>query len=140
MAAQESASGLRPRSDMGTSNRFTVSVPLQPIGWPDVVWCLRRSANYWRFFFELLRLRVLFLALFFFAPFFRGTFAPFLRASDSPIAMACLRLFTLPPLPPLPLFNVPFFRRCIALFTRLLAALPYFLPPDFFLAAMTGPV
>src|SRR4051812_17825528 len=34
--------------------------------------------------------------------FFRGTFLPFLRASDSPIAMACLRLLTLPPLPPRP--------------------------------------
>jgi hypothetical protein len=29
--------------------------------------------------------------------FFLGTLAPFFRASDSPIAMACLRLFTLPP-------------------------------------------
>jgi hypothetical protein len=29
--------------------------------------------------------------------FFLGTFAPFFRASDSPIAIACLRLFTLPP-------------------------------------------
>jgi hypothetical protein len=26
-----------------------------------------------------------------------GTFAPFLRASDNPIAIACLRLVTLPP-------------------------------------------
>ena len=31
-----------------------------------------------------------------------GTFAPFLRASERPIAIACLRLLTLPPLPPLP--------------------------------------
>jgi hypothetical protein len=29
--------------------------------------------------------------------FFRGTLAPFFRASDKPIAIACLRLFTLPP-------------------------------------------
>jgi hypothetical protein len=29
--------------------------------------------------------------------FFFGTLAPFFRASDSPIAMACLRLFTRPP-------------------------------------------
>src|SRR5262249_46977833 len=36
--------------------------------------------------------------------FFRGTFLPFLRALDSAMAIACLRLFTLPPFPPLPLF------------------------------------
>src|ERR1700683_3262190 len=57
--------------------------------------------------------------------FFRGTLAPFLRASESPMAMACLRLFTVPPLPPFPLFKVPFFSRCIALFTLLPAAFPY---------------
>jgi hypothetical protein len=28
---------------------------------------------------------------------FAGTFFPFLRASESPMAMACLRLFTVPP-------------------------------------------
>jgi hypothetical protein len=39
--------------------------------------------------------------------FFRGTFLPFFRALDSPMAIACLRLFTLPALPPLPLFAVP---------------------------------
>src|SRR6266576_6715505 len=44
---------------------------------------------------------------------FFGTFAPFFRASDNPIAMACLRLFTLPPFPPLPDFNVPFFFRAL---------------------------
>ena|SRR5690349_15122501 len=38
---------------------------------------------------------------------FAGTFFPFLRALDSPIAIACLRLFTLPPLPPGPLLAVP---------------------------------
>src|SRR6185436_16836077 len=73
--------------------------------------------------------------------FFRGTFAPFLRASDRPMAIACFRLFTFPPLPPGPLFSVPFLRRFIALSTRLLAALPYFRPlffrPPFF-AAMLG--
>jgi hypothetical protein len=37
-----------------------------------------------------------------------GTFLPSLRAFDRPIAMACWRLFTLPPLPPRPLFAVPF--------------------------------
>ena len=34
-----------------------------------------------------------------------GTFAPDLRASESPMAMACLRLFTF--LPERPLFKVP---------------------------------
>jgi hypothetical protein len=62
--------------------------------------------------------------------FFLGTLAPFLRASDKPIAIACLRLFTLPPFPAFPERSDPFFRRCIALFTLLLAALPYFLEPD----------
>src|SRR5215472_14810175 len=65
--------------------------------------------------------------------FFFGTFAPFLRASDNPIAIACLRLFTLPPFPPLPDFNVPFFLRSIALFTRLPAAFPYLRSLPFFL-------
>jgi hypothetical protein len=36
-----------------------------------------------------------------------GTFLPFLRAFDKPIAMACLRLLTLPPLPPGPLRALP---------------------------------
>ena len=57
--------------------------------------------------------------------FFRGTFAPFLRASDNPIAIACFRLFTRPPLPPLPDFSVPFFSRRTALSTLLPAAFPY---------------
>src|SRR5256885_13722948 len=62
---------------------------------------------------------------FFFLPpfFFFGTFLPFLRASDRPMAIACLRLFTLPPLP---LFSVPFFLRRTALSTSLLALLEYF--------------
>jgi hypothetical protein len=72
--------------------------------------------------------------------FFLGTLAPFLRASDRPMAMACFRLFTLPPLPPLPELSVPRFLRRIALSTLLLAALPYLRPPDFlrerFLAAI----
>jgi hypothetical protein len=29
--------------------------------------------------------------------FFLGTFAPFFRASERPIAIACRRLFTVPP-------------------------------------------
>jgi hypothetical protein len=63
--------------------------------------------------------------------FLAGTLAPFFRASDKPIAMACARLFTLPPLPPLPLRRVPRLRRVIALFTLLLAPLLYFRPLDF---------
>lgn len=49
--------------------------------------------------------------------FFLGTLAPFLRASDSPMAIACLRLFTRPPLPAFPERSVPCFFRRIALFT-----------------------
>jgi hypothetical protein len=56
---------------------------------------------------------------------FDGTFAPFARASDNPIAIACFRLVTLPPLPPRPLRSVPFFRFFITLSTCLLAAAPY---------------
>src|SRR5688500_9053564 len=93
-------------------------------------------------FLELLR-DELFRELVFRDERFRGTFAPLLRASERPIAIACLRLFTLPPLPPRPLFSVPFLRRRIALATVLLASRPYFrLPdflPDFFLAAISPP-
>jgi hypothetical protein len=45
----------------------------------------------------------------------RGTFAPALRASDNPIAMACLRLFTFRP--ERPLRSVPFLRSDIVRFT-----------------------
>jgi hypothetical protein len=54
-----------------------------------------------------------------------GTFAPFFRASLSPIAIACSRLFTLPPFPPGPDRNVPLVFRRIALATRFDAAFPY---------------
>src|SRR2546423_15301042 len=76
--------------------------------------------------------RYFFQVLFFREDFLRGTLAPFARASDSPMAIACLRLFTFPPLPPRPERSVPFFRRRIALSTRLLADFPYFRPPLFF--------
>jgi hypothetical protein len=56
---------------------------------------------------------------------FFGTFAPFLRASDKPMAIACFLLFTMPPFPPFPDRKVPFFLRRIALLTVLLAARPY---------------
>ena len=44
--------------------------------------------------------------------------------------MACLRLFTLPPLPPFPERSVPRFLRRIALSTVFPAALPYRRPRD----------
>jgi hypothetical protein len=53
------------------------------------------------------------------------------------MAIACLRLVTFPPLPPLPDLSVPFLRRRIALSTRFEAALPYLLRPEDFLAAIS---
>ena len=55
---------------------------------------------------------------------FLGTFAPSLRASDKPIAIACLRLVTF--LPERPLFSVPSLRSCIARSTFFEAFLLYF--------------
>jgi hypothetical protein len=52
-----------------------------------------------------------------------GTFAPLLRASLRPIAIACFRLVTLRPDP---LVSVPLFRRRIADFTFFDADRPYF--------------
>jgi len=54
--------------------------------------------------------------------FFRGTFAPDLRASDSPMAIACFLLFTLRP--ERPLRSVPRLRSCIARFTFFPAFFP----------------
>jgi hypothetical protein len=51
-----------------------------------------------------------------------GTLPPFSRASLRPIAIACFRLFTLPPEP---LRSVPFLRRCIADSTVFDAVFPY---------------
>ncbi len=62
---------------------------------------------------------------FFFGERFPGTFAPALRASDRPIAIACLRLFTFAP--DRPLRNFPRFISWRALFTFRPLALPYFL-------------
>ena len=53
---------------------------------------------------------------------FRGTLAPFFRASFRPMAIACFRLFTRRPDP---LLSVPFFFRCSADLTRLPDDLPY---------------
>jgi hypothetical protein len=52
-----------------------------------------------------------------------GTFFPARRASDSPMAIACLRDFTF--LPERPLRRVPAFRSCMALATFALLALLY---------------
>src|SRR5579883_1610596 len=73
--------------------------------------------------------------------FFFGTFLPFLRASDRPMAMACLRLFTLPPLPPLPLLSLPLFCFLTAFFTSLRALLEYFraMVPPWFVRQRTRP-
>ena len=56
-----------------------------------------------------------------------GTRLPFRRAFDNPIAIACLRLFTLPPLPPLPLRAVPRLYLRISLSTSFEALRAYFL-------------
>lgn len=66
------------------------------------------------------------------AAFFLGTLAPFLRASERPIAIACFRIVTLPPFPPLPERRVPRFSRRMALATDVLAALPYLRPLELF--------
>jgi hypothetical protein len=47
--------------------------------------------------------------------FFLGTLPPALRASDSPMAIACFLLLTF--FPDRPLFSVPLLRLCIARFT-----------------------
>ena len=52
-----------------------------------------------------------------------GTFPPARRASERPMAIACLRLFTRRP--ERPLFNVPRLRLCIARLTFDRAFLPY---------------
>jgi hypothetical protein len=54
---------------------------------------------------------------------FFGTFAPLLRASESPMAIACLRLLTF--LPERPLLSLPRLYSCIALLTLRFDVLPY---------------
>jgi hypothetical protein len=61
--------------------------------------------------------------------FFFGTFLPSLRASESPMAIACFRLFTVLPLRPL--LRVPSLRSCIAFSTFFEAPLEYFLAISF---------
>ena len=61
--------------------------------------------------------------LYFFLDFLDGTLPPSLRASDRPMAIACLRLVTF--FPERPLFKVPLFRSCIAFLTFRDAFFPY---------------
>jgi hypothetical protein len=63
--------------------------------------------------------------------FLRGTFAPERRASDRPIAIACLRLRTV--FPERPLLSLPRFISCIARLTFRPLALPYLRATGFFL-------
>ena len=86
---------------------------------------LRRSLLGGLFFAGAFLATGFFAAVFFAAVFFAGTLAPDLRASLRPIAMACLRLFTAPPLPPLPDLSSPFLNSSMTFvtFARPLAAL-----------------
>ena len=68
--------------------------------------------------------------MFCYAAFLRGTFAPERRASDKPIAIACLRLFTFLPLRPL--FSLPRLNSCISRFTDFPAFGLYLRREDFF--------
>src|SRR5438105_2256131 len=54
---------------------------------------------------------------------FEGTFPPFFRAFDSPMAMACFGFFTL--VPALPLFSLPRLSSCMDFLTCFCAVLPY---------------
>jgi hypothetical protein len=64
-----------------------------------------------------------------------GTFAPFLRASERPMAMACFGFVTFLPLRPL--LSVPAFISSISRFTCLPAPGPYFVV-DFFADFFAG--
>jgi hypothetical protein len=76
-----------------------------------------------RYFFALRFLAAFFAVFRFFAAFF-GTFFPSARASESPIAIACLRLLTF--LLDRPLFSVPALRFFIARSTLADAFFEYF--------------
>ncbi|MGN6491561.1 MAG: hypothetical protein ACTHLE_06150 [Agriterribacter sp.] len=86
------------------------------------------AGDFFAAFFAVFLVAVFFLAVFLVAVpalfFLAGTLAPSLRASESPIAIACLRLVTFLPL--LPLFNCPLFFSCIALSTLSCAFFEYF--------------
>ena len=77
------------------------------------------------------------ISYFFLRDFFAGTLPPARRASDKPMAIACLRLLTV--LPERPLFNSPLLRSCIARLTFRVAVLPYRAiksPHGYFLASI----
>jgi hypothetical protein len=86
-----------------------------------------REALFADFFFA-----AFFAPVFFDAVFFAGTFAPDLRASDKPIAIACFRLVTFFPLRPD--LSLPFFIAFISRSTDEEALGLYFLVLDFFAA------
>jgi hypothetical protein len=88
------------------------------------------------FFFALDLLELFFVEDFFFEDFFAGTFAPSARASESPIAIACLRLFTVLPLRPL--LSLPRLNSCISRSTDFEAFGLYFRFADFFLAMLAS--
>src|SRR6185436_7224358 len=75
---------------------------------------------------NIAKLLAIYLLVLFFLPelFFFGTFAPALRASERPIAIACFRLVTFLPLRPL--FKVPLFFSRITFSTFSLAFFEYF--------------
>ena len=91
------------------------------------------------FLAELFFAELFFAELFFFAVGDRdgagGTLAPDLRASDRPIAIACLGFLTFRPLPD---FSLPFLKAFISRSTDDCALDPYFLP-EAFLAAISAP-
>lgn len=72
----------------------------------------------------------------FFEDFLDGTLPPSFRACESPIAIACFRLFTFLPEP---LFSVPFLRSCMAFSTFSDALLPYLAMVTLQLVADPGP-
>jgi hypothetical protein len=82
------------------------------------------SQTHYRFALRFLATLRFFAVFRFFAAFF-GTFLPSALASESPIAIACLRLLTF--LPDRPLFNVPALRFFIARPTLADAFFEYFL-------------
>ncbi len=71
------------------------------------------------------------------AVFWRGTLAPLARASESAMAIACLRLFTF--FFERPERSVPVFFSSMTRLTVLPTEAPYFLRLAFFLAAMAQP-
>jgi hypothetical protein len=86
------------------------------------------------FFFEADLVELFFFEDFFALDFFAGTFAPSARASESPMAMACLRLFTFLPLRPD--LSLPRLYSCISRSTDFDAFGLYFRFEDFFLAML----